>query len=218
MAGIPYDGTDRAFEDLYHPKSASNDTLWLTTNVEDQKSWFASIMELIDLYHPDLLYSDSEQPFGEYVKKMIAHFYNEDMKKNGGKLEAVYNCKLDASNGRWVEDIERGVMDLICPFPWQTDTSIGDWYYKTIQEYKTGLEVIQMLVDIVSKNGNLLINVVQTLEGDLEPDVLVILDVIGKWTAANGEGIYGCPEAPVASMFNQRWQQDIVHAVHGSNC
>jgi alpha-L-fucosidase len=82
-------------------------------------------------------------------------------------------------------------MDSISPFPWQTDTSIGDWYYRTGQKYRTGLEVIQMLVDIVSKNGNLLINVVQTPEGDLEPDVLAILDVIGKWTPANGEGIYG---------------------------
>jgi len=83
------------------------------------------------------------------------------------------------------------VLDSISPYPWQTDTSIGDWYYRTGQKYKTGTEVIQMLVDIVSKNGNLLINVVQTPEGDLEPDMLQILDEIGTWTAANGEGIYG---------------------------
>ena len=55
----------------------------------------------------------------------------------------------------------------------------------------TGTEVVQMLVDIVSKNGNLLLNVVQTPEGDLEPDVLNILDEIAQWTPANGEGIYG---------------------------
>jgi alpha-L-fucosidase len=83
------------------------------------------------------------------------------------------------------------VLDSLSSFPWQTDTSIGDWYYRTGQKYKTSDEVIQMLVDIVSKNGNLLLNVVQTPEGDLEPDMLQILDEIGKWTAANGEGIYG---------------------------
>ncbi len=55
----------------------------------------------------------------------------------------------------------------------------------------TGVEVIQMLVDIVSKNGNLLLNVVQTPEGDLEPDVMNILNVIAAWTPANGEAIYG---------------------------
>ncbi len=91
----------------------------------------------------------------------------------------------------WVEDLERGVKDTVSQFPWQTDTSIGDWYYRTGQKYKTSTEVIQMLVDIVSKNGNLLLNVVQTPEGDLEPDMLKILDEIGTWIAANGEGIYG---------------------------
>jgi alpha-L-fucosidase len=91
----------------------------------------------------------------------------------------------------WVEDLERGVKDTVGRFPWQTDTSIGDWYYRTGQKYKTSTEVIQMLVDIVSKNGNLLLNVVQTPEGDLEPDMLKILDEIGIWMAANGEGIYG---------------------------
>ena len=129
-------------------------------------------------------------PFGDVGRKMVSHFYNEDIKKNGGKLEAVYNCK-QPSKGMWVEDLERGVKDTINQFPWQTDTSIGDWYYRTGQKYKSSTEIIQMLVDIVSKNGNLLINVVQTPEGDLEPDMLKILDEIGKWTAVNGEGIYG---------------------------
>ena len=90
-----------------------------------------------------------------------------------------------------MQDVERGALDSISPFPWQTDTSIGDWFYRTGQKYMTGTEVIQMLVDIVSKNGNLLLNVVQTPEGDLEPDVMAILDVIAKWTPVNGEGIYG---------------------------
>ena len=91
----------------------------------------------------------------------------------------------------WVQDVERGALDSISPFPWQTDTSIGDWFYRTGQKYMTGTEVIQMLVDIVSKNGNLLLNVVQTPEGDLEPDVMKILNDIAAWTPANSEGIYG---------------------------
>jgi alpha-L-fucosidase len=102
----------------------------------------------------------------------------------------VYTCK-EASQGKWVQDVERGVLDTISDFPWQTDTSIGDWYYSTGQKYKSAESIIQMLVDIVSKNGNLLINIVQTPEGDLENDMLNILDSITIWTAANGEGIYG---------------------------
>ena len=191
LAGVPYDGTNPAFEELYHPKTALDDKEWLTNNPENQKNWLACITELIDNYQPDLLYSDSELPFGEVGRTMLAHYYNQNITKNKGKLEAVYTCKLRASNGRWVQDVERGALDSISPYPWQTDTSIGDWYYRTGQKYMTGTQVIQMLIDIVSKNGNLLLNVVQTPEGDLEPDVLTILDEIGKWTPANGEGIYG---------------------------
>jgi alpha-L-fucosidase len=190
MAGVPYDGNDPQYQDLYHPKAAPDDTGWLSKNPEWQREWFNSIKELIDNYHPDLLYSDSGMPFGDVGRSMIAHFYNRDIAKNGGKLEAVYNCK-QASEGKWVQDLERGVMDGINPQPWQTDTSIGDWFYRTGQKYKSGSEVVQMLVDIVSKNGNLLINIVQTPEGDLEPDMLKSLDEIGAWISINGEGIYG---------------------------
>ena len=191
MAGVPYDGNDEQYADLYHKKAAPDDTGWLTKDPENQKNWLACITELIDMYHPDLLYSDSELPFGEIGRTMLAHYYNQDMARNGGKQNVVYTCKLHASEGRWVQDVERGALDSISPFPWQTDTSIGDWFYRTGQKYMTGTEVIQMLVDIVSKNGNLLLNVVQTPEGDLEPDVMAILDVIAKWTPVNGEGIYG---------------------------
>lgn len=190
-AGVPYDGNDEQYADLYHKKTAPDDKEWLTKDPENQKDWLAKITELIDMYHPDLLYSDSELPFGEIGRTMLAHYYNQDMAKNGGKLDAVYTAKLRASEGRWVQDVERGALDSISPFPWQTDTSIGDWYYRTGQKYMTGTEVIQMLIDIVSKNGNLLLNVVQTPEGDLEPDVLKILDEIAAWTPLNGEAIYG---------------------------
>jgi Alpha-L-fucosidase len=191
MAGVPYDGNDEKYADLYHKKAAPDDKEWLTKDTENQKDWLSKITELVDMYHPDLLYSDSELPFGEIGRTMLAHYYNQDMKGNGGKLEAVYTCKLRPSEGRWVQDVERGALDSISPYPWQTDTSIGDWYYRTGQKYMTGTEVIQMLVDIVSKNGNLLLNVVQTPEGDLEPDVLKILNEIAAWTSENGEAVYG---------------------------
>lgn len=190
-AGVPYDGNDPQYADLYHGKADSTDTGWMTKNPVWQNDWLNCITELVDMYKPDLLYSDSPIPFGNEVgRSLIAHFYNEDIEKNKGKLEAVYTCK-EPSKGRFVQDVERGVLDSINEFPWQTDTSIGDWFYRTGQKYKTSDEIIQMLVDIVSKNGNLLINVVQTPEGDLEPDVLHILDGIGKWTKDNGTAIYG---------------------------
>jgi alpha-L-fucosidase len=191
MKGVKYDGANPDFEDLYHPAARPGDNAWLTTDSLNQQNWLASITELIEMYHPDLLYSDSELPFGEVGRTMLSYYYNEDIIKNNGKLEAVYTCKHLVSEGRWVRDFERGAMDSISADPWQTDTSIGDWYYRTGQKYMTGTEVIQMLVDIVSKNGNLLLNVVQTPEGDLEQDVMDILNDIAAWTPVNGEGIYG---------------------------
>jgi len=191
MKGVPYDGANPEYQDLYHKQTAPDDFAWLTNDPGNQQNWLSCITELIDLYHPDLLYSDGELPFGEVGRTMLAHLYNQDIVKNKGSMEAVYTCKHLVSEGRWVRDIERGAMDSISIDPWQTDTSIGDWYYRTGQKYMTGTEVIQMLVDIVSKNGNLLLNVVQTPEGDLEQDVLDILEEIAAWIAVNGEGIYG---------------------------
>ncbi|MDP4252517.1 MAG: alpha-L-fucosidase [Bacteroidota bacterium] len=188
--GLPYDGNDPQYADLYHTKAAPGDNGWLTTNPEWMKEWFADVKELVDNYHPDLLYSDSKLPFDEFGRNMLANYYNGNLAFHNGLLTAVYTCK-EPSGGKWAQDLERGVQDTISLFPWQTDTSIGDWFYREGQKYKTSTEIIQMLVDIVSKNGNLLINIVQTPEGDLEPDILKILDEIGAWTAANGDGIYG---------------------------
>ncbi|NTU73312.1 alpha-L-fucosidase, partial [Candidatus Roizmanbacteria bacterium] len=97
---------------------------------------------------------DSGMTFEVIGRSLIAHYYNQDITRNNGSLNVVYTCK-QVSGGKWVEDVERGVKDTANQYPWQTDTSIGDWYYRTGQKYKTAAEVIQMLVDIVSKNGNL---------------------------------------------------------------
>lgn len=189
MAGIPYDGANPLYQDLYHAAAAPDDKGWLSKNKEWQREWLFSIKELIDQYHPDLLYSDSRLPFDEVGRSMLAYYYNQDMKQHNAMPQVVYTCK-EASDGRWVEDLERGVQDTMSLFPWQTDTSIGDWYYREGQHYKSAQEVISLLADIVSKNGNLLLNIVQTPEGDLEQDVLDIVNSIADWMELNGEGIF----------------------------
>ena len=146
---------------------------------------------MVDRYHPDLLYSDSPLPYPDEVgRQLLAHYYNDNLAQHGGKLEAVYNCK-QASQGRWVQDLERGVMDGIDPHPWQTDTCVGQWYYKTGIKYKSSATVIQMLADIVSKNGNLLLNFPPRPDGTLDDDELKILSDLAAWTAVNGEAIFG---------------------------
>ena len=188
-AGVKYDGNNPEYFDLYHEKPADDDHGWYTKNPKYHRQWFDRIQELIDGYHPDLLYTDGGLPFEDVGRSLVAHYYNQDAKQKKPQ-GVVYTCK-QASDGRWVQDYERGSAESIREYPWQTDTSIGDWYYRTGQKYMTGSEIIQMLIDIVSKNGNLLLNVVQTPEGDLEKDVLNILEEIAKWMEVNSEAIYG---------------------------
>ena len=113
---------------------------------------------------------------------MIAHLYNSNAALHGGQAEAVYNCK-QKSEGRWVEDLERGIMPKIDPYPWQTDTSIGDWFYNRNWKFRPVSWVIHMLVDNVSKNGNLLLNVVQRPDGSLDPEVEQMLAQLADWNA-----------------------------------
>lgn len=190
LKDVPYDGAHPIYQDLYHGPEAPDDTAWYSNNKEWHREWLFYILELIDNYQPDLLYTDGPFPFEEYGRTMLSHFYNANLAKNKGSLEAVYTCK-ERTKGYWVEDLERGVMDAINPFPWQTDTSIGDWFYREGEKRKSSTEIIQMLADIVSKNGNLLINIVLTPEGDLDADILQTVKEIGRWTDINGEGIYG---------------------------
>jgi len=90
-----------------------------------------------------------------------------------------------------VQDVERGVMPGINPLPWQTDTSIGDWFYNRHWKYQPIDWTVHMLVDIVSKNGDLLLNVVLRPDGTLDPEVESMLGQSKGWFAVNGEAIYG---------------------------
>ena len=190
-AGVPYDGADPKYQDLYHFPAEPGDTGWYSNNPKWHQMWYERIKELVDNYHPDLLYSDGGVVFGNEVgRSMIAHLYNSDAQRHGGKTEAIYNCK-QKSEGRWVEDLERGIMPKIEPYPWQTDTSIGDWYYNRNWKFRPVSWVIHMLVDNVSKNGNLLLNVVQRPDGSLDPEVEQMLEQLAVWNAIHSEAIFG---------------------------
>jgi alpha-L-fucosidase len=190
MAGVPYDGANSNYWDLYHPPADPSDRGWYSKNPQWQQEWYNEIKELVDNYKPDLLYTDGGVPFGNEVGlSQIANFYNV----NGGhrgKVQVVYTCK-QPSNGRWAQDYERGVNAGISPYPWQTDTSIGDWYYNKHWKYQPVSWTAHMLVDIVSKNGNLLLNVVLKPDGTLDPEVETMLHQLADWTKLTGESIYG---------------------------
>lgn len=192
MAGVPYDGNDPHYADLYWSGNEKPSFRYYGEDVPaaHKIKWGRRIEEIVDRYHPDLLYSDSPLPYpAEAGRQMLAHFYNDNIQQHGGKLEAVYNCKQDA-NGRWVRDLERGVMEGINPEPWQTDTCIGNWYYTAGYKYKSSAAVIHMLIDIVSKNGNLLLNFPQHADGTLDQEAETILADLAAWMPVNGEAIY----------------------------
>jgi alpha-L-fucosidase len=194
-AGVPYDGSDPAYEDLYLPNKGAKGIeqgMWYTDNPWWHQKWFSYVKELIDVYHPDLLYSDGGVPFGQYGLDAIAHLYNASAGRNGGLNRAVYTQKdknVDVLSVG-IYDIERSQTAEIFPFVWQTDTSVGDWFYNAIDIYKTPKQVAEMLVDIVSKNGNLLLNIPQKPDGTHDDECLYLLERIGAWLKVVGEGIY----------------------------
>ena len=189
--GVPFDGADPAFQDLYHFPAEPGDTGWTSTNPRWQQEWYDRIHDLVNRYPMDLMYSDSGFAFGNEVgRNMIAHLYNTDLKRRG-KLEVVYTSK-QGSNGRWVEDLERGVMPKINPDAWQTDTSVGGWFYiKNYKQYRATKWFAHTLADVVSKNGNLLLNIVQAPDGSIDPEEERLLEEIAEWNKANGEAIFG---------------------------
>ncbi len=196
--GIRYDGADPANADLYHPEH--NEPFkwgrsWYASSPQWHQEWFNRIKDLLDQHHPDFLYTDGGIPFEETGRSLLAHFYNSNIAAHGGKNEAVYTFK-DMGTGEVIPeagvlDVERGVMPGIRPRPWQTCTSIGDWFYSDGFKYKTTTEVVHMLADIVSKNGNMLLNVVLYADGSLPPEPRQFLDEMAAWMAVNGEAIHG---------------------------
>ena len=196
--GVAYDGADPQYADLYHEKHdepfLNRGGDWYTRNPRFHQICYNRIRDLVDSYQPDLLYSDGGIPFGQVGRSLVAHLYNSSIARNG-KLEAVYNHK-DLGSGEFykeagVQDVERGVMHGINPLPWQTDTSNGDWFYTDGYKYKTASDVLSMLADIVSKNGNMLLNVVLYADGSLPPESERLLEDLAAWMKINGEAIHG---------------------------
>jgi alpha-L-fucosidase len=218
--GISYDGADPNYQDLYHDNRdqpfRNTPGSWYTSNPDYHLIWYKRIRDLVDNYQPDLLYSDGGLPFGAIGRSLVADLYNSSIARSG-KLEAVYNCK-DSGSGEFhkewaVQDVERGVLKGINSLPWQTDTSNADWFFNENYGYKTTDDVVTMLADIVSKNGNLLLNVVLHADGSLPPESEQLLADLTAWMAVNAEAIHGTrpwkihgegPTEAAAGMFKEK--------------
>jgi alpha-L-fucosidase len=194
--GVPYDGNDPANRDLYFPPHSPAREAWAEQGNESEewkREWFLRAQDLIDQHRPDLYYEDGPIPFDGWGRSLAAHYYNQSLRWHNGEVDVVYTAKRrrECERGACTLDVERGVTDDIEPRPFQTDTCIGDWHYKRGIRYKRPKTVIDMLVDVVSRNGNLLLNIPLPASGIPDDEEFRILAEITDWMKVNSEAIHG---------------------------
>ncbi|MEI8293212.1 MAG: alpha-L-fucosidase [bacterium] len=206
LAGVPYDGNltkadgkGQWWEGL-DPQDLYAQSREPGAKQEYQDKFYNRTLDLINRYQPDVLYFDDRKlPLGDteaYGLQIAAHLYNSSAARNAGRNEAVMNTKglNEMQQQCLVYDIERGRTDRINAQPWQVDTCIGNWHYDIRyfekHKYRKAGDVVRLLSDIVSKNGNLLLSVPIRASGELDADEIAILQDIGKWMNINGEAIY----------------------------
>ena len=163
--------------------------------------FYNRVIDLVHKYQPDLLYFDDDAlplwPVSDAGLKIAADFYNFSMKQHDGKLEAVILGKQlnDQERKCIIWDLERGAANRIEPLPWETDTCIGNWHYERAlydnNRYKNAATVIRLLADIVSKNGNLLLNIPVRSDGTIDDKEETVLKGIAAWMDVNKECIFG---------------------------
>jgi len=221
-AGVPYDGRMTKEDgkgkwwegydpqELYVQNHSLSGNAWNVwdwpegTSVPPQEyydNFFNRTVDMINHYNPDLVYfDDSVLPFWPIDNTgldVVAHFYNRNMKRNGGKLDAVvFGKKLqDKHKEAIVWDVEKGVPSDCQNKPWQTCTCLGTWHYNRSTYvdnwYKSAKTVVHMLIDIVSKNGNMLLSVPVKGDGTIDDKEEKILEDIAAWMDVNKESIFG---------------------------
>ncbi len=200
--GMAFDSDvrDPRYYDFYGPAKPTSSTDW---HVRDWRprpdalyldDWLARCYELVDKYHPQVVWFDgwiNQAVYAPYIQKFASYYYNRGEEWGIG---VAINYKEEAfAEGTAVLDIERGQLKGIRPMLWQNDTSISknSWGYVEKQDYKTAGDIIGDLVDVVSKNGCLLLNIGPRSDGTIPEAEQEVLLQIGDWLRTNGEAIYG---------------------------
>jgi alpha-L-fucosidase len=184
------DVNDPKYADFYGPAREENET----PSPEYMNDWLLRCTELVNKYQPQLFWFDwwIEQPaMDPYRKSFAAYYYNKGLEWGKGVVLNYKNISFPEKAA--VLDIERGKLKGIRDLPWQTDDAVGfkSWGYIPDDEYKSPKYLVTNLVDIVSKNGNLLLNIGPKSDGTIPEEQQQLLLAIGRWLKINGEAIYG---------------------------
>jgi len=195
---FPSDVQDPAFDGLYGPAQPEpknqDDAAEGDVSTEFLEDWLARTCELVDNYKPKIVWFDwwiQTPPFAPYLQLFAAYYYNRAAEWGVG---VAINYKYAAfQEGTAVFDVERGQLSGIRPTLWQNDTSVSksSWGYTRDQDYKSAESLIGDLIDVVSKNGALLLNIGPKPDGTIPGEEQALLREIGSWLAVNGEAIYG---------------------------
>jgi alpha-L-fucosidase len=157
--------------------------------------WLARSAEIVEKYHPDIMYFDwwiGQPSVREELTRFASFYYNESL-KNGGPVGVINYKDYAMQEHSAVLDVERGQLAGIRPLYWQTDTSVSNksWGYIQNDTFKSPEFVVHQLIDIVSKNGNLLLNIGPRSDGTIPEEVQQVLRDVGAWLKINGDAIYG---------------------------
>ena len=200
---IPSDINDPKYADYYGPAHRwleakrgtplSNDFTFVSKAWTDD--WLARSAEIVEKYHPDIMYFDwwiGQASVRENLTRFAAFYYNQS-EKWGGPVGVINYKDFAMDEKAAVLDLERGQLAGIRPLYWQTDTSISNksWGYIENDTFKSPEFVVHQLIDIVSKNGNLLLNIGPRSDGTIPDEVQRVLREVGAWLKVNGEAIYG---------------------------
>jgi alpha-L-fucosidase len=202
---LPSDVNDPQYASLYGPaqiqlqdkKEGSGSNLaedWTYVSSAYANDWLARDAEIVQKYHPDIIFFDwwIGQPYVRpYLARFAAYYYNESSKR--GPVGIITYKWVDMQKDSGVLDIERGQLDQKLDRVWQTDTSVSNksWGYIEHDTFKTPEFIVHQLVDIVSKNGNLLMNIGPRSDGTIPDEVQQVLLEVGSWLKVNGDAIYG---------------------------
>jgi alpha-L-fucosidase len=187
-----------AFYGPAHPREIEKSDLlaedWTYVSPAFAEDWVARNAEIVQKYHPELIFFDwwiGQPSIRPYLAEFAAYYYNESSKH--GPVGIINYKLVDMEKHSGVLDIERGQASGILPDTWQTDTSVSNksWGYIENDTFKTPEFVVQQLADVVSKNGNLLLNIGPRSDGTIPDPVQQVLLNVGNWLKVNGDAIYG---------------------------